>query len=487
MSDKKEINITIGENTDTEVIAASVLTLNMPERAGTTSIINEPVLPRIFMQFGHKKTSAHESLEHFAHRIIPSFKPCIVWYGANTYIKPLHEWSLPKSTVAQANTHGMHIYLYEPLCMYYQDDPKAPFTVFNSGFYSEFNADMVDDHEKIRAAELDSISHFVYSNGLENVTVHTGDYNVEKLSYYTTHMNLICDDLFLSTLTFYDHVDTTPKPALEKHFFSSNWRFTVNRCIISSILANKQSDLIYYFKQPESMFDDGVWFSWEKYGNLSDQLQQEVRAGLETLNAKSPWYIDMPADSPVEISEAVAHWYPDPDKMPIGHGNPASFNQLYLPLQPYYRRCFVDIINESRFAQPTGNISEKVLQAVHMKTPFIMVGPPHNLDYLHDLGYKTFDAWWDESYDAEHDPLKRLKKIHELINWISEQSLEDLHSMYMDMMPVLDHNFTVLTESLLNGQLADHTLIRQDGYVYVEKQWMPEDNTFIGVRYGGDE
>ena len=42
--------------------------------------------------------------------------------------------------------------------------------------------------------------------------------------------------------------------------------------------------------------------------------------------------------------------------------------------------------------------------------PFIMVGPTRNLEYMKRWGFMTFDQWFDESYDKEHDHSKRMEK-----------------------------------------------------------------------------
>lgn len=478
---KKDIKIDLNEDVATEVTNISVKTFNMPEREGTESMLGEPFMISILSSLNKPATEPHLIFEHINQLSKErNLNECLIWYGANTYISALHDWHLDESTVKKANKHGMHIFLYEPMCLYTENDPYAQYNVFNSGFYSEFNADTISDFSKLRAAELDSISHFVHTNKLSKVTVHTGDYRCHLMSNYSDHMDLICDDLFLNTLSFYDHSNPTPKPVPEKHFFSANWRFTVNRCMISAILADKQSDLVYYFKQPKEVFDDGVWFSWEKYRALDSELCQQLEKGFDKLNETTPHYIDMPVENPVEINEAMMHFYPDPETISIGYGNPASFNQMYLPLENTYRRCFVDIVNESRYAQPTGNISEKVLQTIHMRTPFILVAPAYTLEYLRSMGFKTFGDWWDESYDTCEDPLERLSKIHKLINWISEKSMEELHQLNLEMREVIEYNHKLLGTLMISGKYADHTLIKQD-IVHTEKQWMPEQNDFLNA------
>ena len=71
---------------------------------------------------------------------------------------------------------------------------------------------------------------------------------------------------------------------------------------------------------------------------------------------------------------------------------------------------FVGIVTETRFAQPTGNLSEKTIHTIHCKRPFVLVAPPFTLQYMHKLGYKTFDKWWSEDYDTTTDHFKRMEK-----------------------------------------------------------------------------
>ena len=44
-----------------------------------------------------------------------------------------------------------------------------------------------------------------------------------------------------------------------------------------------------------------------------------------------------------------------------------------------------------------------------------MVGNPQSLKVLKKQGFKTFDKWWDESYDDEFDFHKRMDKIVEVM------------------------------------------------------------------------
>ena len=118
-------------------------------------------------------------------------------------------------------------------------------------------------------------------------------------------------------------------------------------------------------------------------------------------------------------------------------------------LDKAYSDVFCDIVTESRFAQPTGNYSEKVYQAMFYKKPFVLVAPPKTLRMLKEDGFKTFDGFWDESYDELTNHQERLFKIFEVIDFINDKTIEELRDMYEKMLPIIEHNFNLVMEKIL--------------------------------------
>jgi hypothetical protein len=59
-------------------------------------------------------------------------------------------------------------------------------------------------------------------------------------------------------------------------------------------------------------------------------------------------------------------------------------------------------INDSRF------ITEKLYKPIYNLHPFIVVGAPRMLQLLRDKGYRTFPELFDESYDVEECPIRRI-------------------------------------------------------------------------------
>lgn len=339
-------------------------------------------------------------------------------YMNNGYIKELDELN-HTSTI----TDDIHIYLYEPLCSY---------DITNSShkcFYGEFYGDV--DYNNLRAYELDSIYNYATRNNV-NIVVHTGDYNADKCYvYYTDKLKLICDDLFLTACRKIHTLDETINTEFNKKFISLNWRYTKHRQLISAYLSEQDGYLSWYhvsdFKE-DLFFDIDIW--QKKY----PKLYQRLIEGIENIKNNAPYTVDVPSNT---ISHD--HMWPVTDEYSPGV-SPALYNKERNTLEEYYRDIFVDIVTESRYAQPTGNFSEKILQAIQYQKPFILVAPPYTLEYLKSYGFKSFNDFWDESYDTEIDHGERLAKIFYIIDEILAKPIIELRDMYKEMIPIVNYN-----------------------------------------------
>ena len=57
------------------------------------------------------------------------------------------------------------------------------------------------------------------------------------------------------------------------------------------------------------------------------------------------------------------------------------------------------------------------------------------------MGFKTFSKWWDESYDEELNSSKRLEKIVNILEEISNWSFDKCFDVIQEMEEILVHNF----------------------------------------------
>ena len=83
----------------------------------------------------------------------------------------------------------------------------------------------------------------------------------------------------------------------------------------------------------------------------------------------------------------------------------------------------------------------------------IVMGPKNYLEYLRQMGFRTFADFWDEEYDGYAD-IDRYLKILDLINKVSCKSIEELEHMYWDMQYTLDHNYNLLLTQGYNKKIT---------------------------------
>ena len=364
-------------------------------------------------------------------------KHVILWMN-NGYITDLDSIEHSDAGIEMLNTNGLHIYLYEPLCSYRKD------SAHNQGFYSEFEDITPND---LRADELDSIYSYAVKNNLSNITVHTGDYNVsEWYTHYTDRLNLICDDIFLKSQTKIRNLNETFRNQFNEVFVCLNWRFTNHRQLVSTFLAGDPAQLSWYHKADFETLGKNLFFDFSMWENTHTKHYCKIRSNCETVLAKSPFIVDIQSTESVTVNNPYAvNIWPNVPNFEMGE-TPALRNITADRLSSVYINSFVDVINETRFAQPTANFSEKVFQAIQYQKPFIMVGPPKTLEYIRSLGFKTFNEFWDESYDDELNHGERLAKIFDLLEFLSTMPIEDLRVIYDKMRLTVEHNLKTYKE-----------------------------------------
>jgi hypothetical protein len=335
-----------------------------------------------------------------------------------------------KHTVDYLNLKGLNIVLYEPLSSKLKDED------YTCGFFSEFHSNI--DLSNLRARELDCISDYIKNNSLTNVVVHTCDYNAEnKYPYYNGLFKLVCNDLFVKQLRFFQEEDNKLK--ISKKFIVPNWRYSKHRHLITSYISKNESYYSWYYKCPFEVLTANSWFNLNtlKGTTVFDKIQQ----GTDYLNSSTPVCLDIVKNNYTEITHGNNSYWPPGDS---AVDNPARLNRPGNPIDFFYKTSFCAIVNETRFAQPTANFSEKLLFSVKYKTPFILVAPPKTLKYFKTFGFKTFSSFWSEEYDNIENHELRLLEIFKLINNINEKSLPELESMYSDMKSVIEYNYQLL-------------------------------------------
>jgi len=116
-------------------------------------------------------------------------------------------------------------------------------------------------------------------------------------------------------------------------------------------------------------------------------------------------------------------------------------------------------------------ISEKTYKPMAMLQPFVIAGPYKHLELIKEYGFKTFDKWWDESYDNEINSSKRLGKVVKTIISIHNLPMDECKSMYKDMKSTLIHNY---------NRMKDLTSVHYPEFA-LPSIYYPQGN---GIEYG---
>jgi hypothetical protein len=124
---------------------------------------------------------------------------------------------------------------------------------------------------------------------------------------------------------------------------------------------------------------------------------------------------------------------------------PAVMAELYSGVDPYYQSSLISIVTETNFENNDIFNTEKIFKPMVHRHPFILVGPYKTLEYLKEMGYKTFSDFWDESYDDIDDPTERLLKIVEICREIQGWDNTKRKQFFYKSMVITNHNYDLLT------------------------------------------
>jgi hypothetical protein len=79
-----------------------------------------------------------------------------------------------------------------------------------------------------------------------------------------------------------------------------------------------------------------------------------------------------------------------------------------------------------------------------MKHPFLIVTVPHTLQYLKQLGYKTFENLIDETYDTVINDAERALAIIKEVERLCNLDKQELAYFLIECRKICDYNYDVL-------------------------------------------
>lgn len=100
----------------------------------------------------------------------------------------------------------------------------------------------------------------------------------------------------------------------------------------------------------------------------------------------------------------------------------------------------INLVTETSYDSNELFISEKILKPIINYQPFIVFGPYGYLERLRSYGYKSFNEFWDESYDSIEDPKKRFFAILKIVRELNSKSIEELNELYKNLKHICIYN-----------------------------------------------
>jgi hypothetical protein len=344
-------------------------------------------------------------------------EPVILFTGIGKISFPT---DLIDKIVSDHTNKNISVYLFETLSLYVNSNKEK--------FYGEIPA--YCDVKNLRAVELDSLQDI--SDKLKcNFNVFVGEYGIDVLKVNYPNLHLETFDIFLRWLKLDQNV--IGEKIIRKKFFCGNWRYSLHRNLIMSYLCDMDGNFTWYYNTGMKVLKKHPCFNFE---SLEKAVYKKLREGIDRINSQ-----DLSLGScydKVNVENFYYSYYPK-----IKKGKEINSRDL---LADYINESFCMVVTESLFFQPLANVSEKTFQAIIFQKPFVVAAPPKTLEYLRELGFRTFDRWWDESYDQESDHQKRMLKIFSVIDYVNSLDIETLKNIYLDMREVLQHNKTTLLE-----------------------------------------
>lgn len=123
------------------------------------------------------------------------------------------------------------------------------------------------------------------------------------------------------------------------------------------------------------------------------------------------------------------------------------------PLTDLYSNIFVDIISEATNIGDSFYPTEKFSRAVLCKKPFIVMAPKYYLKYLKQMGFRTFNRWWSESYD-DLEAKDRYFAILKLIDYIAKLPKSDIITLNNDIKADVEYNYQLLVDQKFNKNIV---------------------------------
>ena len=124
--------------------------------------------------------------------------------------------------------------------------------------------------------------------------------------------------------------------------------------------------------------------------------------------------------------------------------------------EPQFNDTAINIISETNDNNNDIFITEKLWKPIIAKQVFVVHGNPRYLKKLREMGFKTFDSIFDESYDSEINPNKRIEKLTRLCYHLRTM---DKEKIYLESESIRQHNHERFFDITALSNCVDETVL----------------------------
>jgi len=219
-------------------------------------------------------------------------------------------------------------------------------------------------------------------------------------------------------------IPTLEHKSYPKTFLNLNRRWRMHRPTMIALLANKNlldKGYISLGKSDDNNDWEKVFWGIKEFNLASEEI-------TKILNEYEPFLKSMP-DLYLDTEDLVTN------------RSFFDFSSHYL-----YENTLFSLVSETNFyTNPSIDsvgrfITEKTFKCIGLEHPFLLITTANSLPLLHQLGYKTFHPYIDESYDQEPNDHKRLLKIVDEVERLCNLSDSEIEIFINECRKIVVHN-----------------------------------------------
>ena len=121
--------------------------------------------------------------------------------------------------------------------------------------------------------------------------------------------------------------------------------------------------------------------------------------------------------------------------------------------EPQFNDCAFNLVSETNDNNHDVFITEKLWKPIIAQQIFVVHGNLGYLKKLREMGFRTFDSVFDESYDQESNPNKRIEKIVSLCQHLRTV---DKSKIYQETADIRQHNYNLFfNKGALSNSIND--------------------------------